>query len=122
MYAFHLGTWLISWAFKKQPIVTISFAETKYVVLSNHGGMPCSMAMKTCEWFRHDLAQIENDPTPILYDNSSTIALSKNHIFHKKSKHIDTCYHISRELVNNGDITLHFFGSRDQLEDILTKP
>jgi hypothetical protein len=51
-----------------------------------------------------------------------TIALSKNHVFHKKRKHIDTRFHFIRELVNNGDIALQFYGSRDQLVDIFTKP
>jgi hypothetical protein len=55
-------------------------------------------------------------------DNTSAIALSKNHVFHKKSKHIDTRFHFIRDLVNNGDIALQFCGSRDQLADIFTKP
>ena len=62
------------------------------------------------------------DPTPIFCDNTSTISLSKNHVFHKKRKHIDTRFHFIHELVNNGDIALQFCGSQDQLADILTKP
>ena len=60
--------------------------------------------------------------TLIFYDNTSAIAQSKNHVFHKKSKHIDTRFHFIRELVNNGDIALQFCGSRDHLADIFTKP
>jgi hypothetical protein len=48
------------------------------------------------------------------------MVLSKNHVFHKKRKHIDTFFHFIRELVINGDISLKFCGSRDQL-DIFTK-
>jgi hypothetical protein len=76
-------------------------------------------------WLRRllkDLAHMENEPTPIFCDNNSAIQLSKNHVFHKKSKHIDTRFHFIRELVNNGDISLQFCGSRDQLADIFTKP
>jgi hypothetical protein len=67
------------------------------------------------------MSHTENDPTPIFCDNTSAIALSKNHVFHKKSKHIDTWFHFIHELVNNGDIALQFCGSRDQLADIFTK-
>lgn len=39
-------------------------------------------------------------------DNSSTFPLSKNYVFHKRTKHIDAKYHFIRELVNNGEISL----------------
>jgi hypothetical protein len=76
-------------------------------------------------WLRRilkDILHTENDPTPIFCDNTSAIALSKNHVFHKKRKHIDTRFYFIRELVNNGDIVLQLCGSRDQLADIFTKP
>jgi hypothetical protein len=116
-YVFQLGTNLISWASQKQPIVSISSAEAEYVVVTS--------ASCQAVWLRRiltDMSHTENDPTPIFCDNTSTIALSKNHVFHKKSKHIDTHFHFIRELVNNGDIALKFCGSQDQLVDIFTKP
>ena len=116
-YVFQLRMNLISWASKKQPIVSISSAEAEYVAATS----------TSCQavWLRRllkDMSQTEKDPIPIFCDNTSTIALSKNHVFHKKSKHIDTRFHFIRELVNNGDIALQFCGSRDQLADIFTKP
>lgn len=67
-----------------------------------------------------DLAHEEKEPTPIFCDNNLAIFLSKNHVFHHMSKHIDTFFHFIRELVNNGKVNLHFFGSKDQLADIFT--
>ena len=69
-----------------------------------------------------DLLQGQEGPIPIYCGNSSTIALSKNHFFHQKSKHIDTRYHFIRELVNNREIYLESSRSKDQLDDMFTKP
>ena len=59
---------------------------------------------------------------PSRTDNNSAIALSKNHVFHKRTKHIDTRFHFIRELVNDKEICLEFCKSEDQLADIFTKP
>ena len=66
-------------------------------------------------WLRiilKDMGHIEKDTNFILCDNSSTIQLSKHNVFHRKSKHIDTCYHFIHELVNDGQISLQFCGSK----------
>jgi hypothetical protein len=79
---------LISWESKKKPIVSISSAEAEYVAATS--------ASYQAVWLRrllNDMSHTENEPTPIFCDNTSTIALSKHHVFHKKSKHIDTLYH-----------------------------
>ena len=60
--------------------------------------------------------------TMIFCDNSSAIALSKNSVFHKRTKHIDIKFHFIRELVSNGEIVLQHCRTEDQFADILTKP
>ena len=60
--------------------------------------------------------------TVIFCDNSSAIALSKNSVFHKRTKHINTKFHYIRELVNNGEIILQHCRTQEQVADILTKP
>ena len=45
-----------------------------------------------------------------------------NNVFHRKRKHIDTRYHFIHELVNDGQISLLFCGSKEQLADMFTKP
>jgi hypothetical protein len=63
-----------------------------------------------------------NERTESLYEYISKFSWLKKHIFNKKRKHIETHYHFICELVSNGNISLQFFGSRDQLIDIFTKP
>jgi hypothetical protein len=69
-----------------------------------------------------DFGYTTKEPISIFCDNNSAISLSKNNVFHQKSKHIDTRFHFIRELVKNGDIFLKFCGSKAQLADIFTKP
>ena len=59
---------------------------------------------------------------PSITDNNSAIELSKNHVFHKRIKHIDIRFHFIRELVNNKEICLEFCRSKDQFAEIFTKP
>ena len=66
---------------------------------------------------RRRVLKDQDESTTIYCDNKTTIALSKNHVFHKRTKHIDTRYHFVRELVNNGEISLEYC----RLADIFTK-
>eukprot|EP00253_Pinus_taeda_P015002 PITA_15002 len=116
-YVFHMGSGAISWASIKQPIVAFSTVEAEYVAAT----------VATCQvvWMRRmlrSLCQEKVKGTVIFCDNSSAIALSKNFVFHKRTKHIDTKFHYIRELVNNGEIVLQHCRTQEQVGDILTKP
>ena len=116
-YMFHFRTSVVSWASKKQPKVTLSSVEAQYVVATS--------AACQAVWMRRVLkylSQNHQEPTTICCDNNSAIALSKNHVFHKRTKHIAIRFHFIRELVNNKEICLEFCRSEDQLADIFTKP
>eukprot|EP00253_Pinus_taeda_P005098 PITA_05098 len=107
----------ISWASKKQSIVTLFTAEAEYVA--------ATVAACQAVWMRRmlrSLGQEQAKATVIFCDNSSAIALSKNSMFHKRTKHIDTRFHYIRELVNNGEIVLEHCRTQEQVADILTKP
>ena len=64
---------------------------------------------------------MQEESTTIYCDKKCAIALSKNHVFHKRTKHINTIYHFIRELVNNGEINLDHCRSEDQMTNIFTK-
>eukprot|EP00253_Pinus_taeda_P011929 PITA_11929 len=116
-YLFHMGLGAISWAFKKQSIVALSTAEAEYVAAT---AVACQAV-----WMRRmlrSLGQEQAKATVIFCDNSSAIALSKNSVFHKRTKHIDTRFHYIRELVSNGEIILQHCRTQEQVADILTKP
>lgn len=52
----------------------------------------------------------------------SAIKLSKNLVFHGRSKHIDVRYHFLRDLCKDGVIDMVHCKTEDQFTDILTKP
>jgi hypothetical protein len=54
-------------------------------------------------------------------DNQLAITLSKNSIFHERSKHIDVRYHYIRECVDEGRIIIDYRVTEEQVADILTK-
>ena len=81
--------------------MALSTAEAEYVV--------ATAAACQAVWRRRmlrDLCHEQDKGMKIYCDNSLAIALSKNYVFHKITKHIDAKYHFIRELVNNGEILL----------------
>ena len=59
---------------------------------------------------------------PIKCDNTSVISISKNHMQHSRTKHIEIRHHFIRDHAQKGDITLEFVSIKDQFADIFTKP
>ena len=97
--------------------MTLSSAEAEYVVAT-------TAACQTI-WMRRTLYELQheqNEPTPIFCDNKLAISLSRNHVFHKRSKHIDTRYHFIKEPIKNNEISVEFCTSGNQFVDLFTKP
>jgi hypothetical protein len=54
-------------------------------------------------------------------DIKSALALSKNPVFHERSKHIRIKYHFIRGCLEEGSMKASYIRSEDQLANILTK-
>ena len=61
-------------------------------------------------------------PIVIHCDNTITVNMSKNPVMHAKTKHIEIKYHFLREKVVEKEVKLDYVSTKDQLEDIFTKP
>jgi hypothetical protein len=68
--------------------------------------------------------QVEYDePIPIYCDNTSAINISKNSMMvHSKTKHIPIKYHFLQEQAAEKNIRVEYVGTKEQMEDIFTKP
>ncbi len=87
-YLFTINGSPVSWSSQKQGCVATSFTETEYIAASH--------AAKEGIWLRRILAELghpQNSPTIIREDNTGCIAMSKDPVFHKRTKHIDIHYH-----------------------------
>ena len=93
----------ISWLSQKQTTVALSTAEAEYMALGS--------AAQEAIWLRHLLSDLQvntDDPTEIFEDNQGAIAMAKNPIGHKRTKHIDIKHHFIRENVQAGTVTLTY--------------
>jgi hypothetical protein len=67
--------------------------------------------------------QVEYDePIPIYCDNTSAISISKNPVTHSKTKNIPIKYHFLWEKVAEKNIRVEYVGTKEQVENIFTKP
>ena len=75
-------------------------------------------------WMRQTLSDygLSFPPTTIYCDSSSAIDLSKNHVHHSRTKHIDIRHHFIRDHQDKKDISLEHIDTEKQLADIFTKP
>ena len=48
--------------------------------------------------------------------------MSKNPVFHDKSKHIEIKYHYIRDMVQRGAVKLQYVATGKQIADVLTNP
>ena len=115
-YAFTLGTGIFSWQSKKQKTVALSTAEAEYV--------SASLATSQAIWLRsimEDFGEKQGEPTPILCDNKSAIAMAKNPVFHNRTKHIARKHHFIRDVVEDTQIDIVYCKTEEQIADIFTK-
>ncbi|KAI5353004.1 hypothetical protein L3X38_005896 [Prunus dulcis] len=115
-YAFHLGSGVFSWASVKQSSVALSTAEAEYVSAAE--------ATAQAVWLRFvlsDFGEEQVEATPILCDNTSAIAITKNHVHHHRTRLISRRFHFIRDALQNGEIDLLYCRTGEQNADIFTK-
>ena len=68
-----------------------------------------------------DFGELQADATPLMVDNTSGIAMTRNPVFHQKTKHIDRRYHFIKDALQEGVIDLLYCPTNEQVADIFTK-
>jgi len=93
----------------------MSTAEVEYIA----AGSSCSQLV----WMKQLLKEynVEQNVLTSYCDNLSAINISKNHIQHSRTKHIDIRHNFIRDLVEEKVVTLEHVDTKEQLADIFTK-
>ena len=115
---FTLSGGAIVWRSIKQSCIADSTMEAEYVAACE--------AAKEAVWLRKFLGDLEvvpdiENPLTLYCDNSGAVANSKEPRSHKKGKHIKRKYHLIREIVQRGDVTVTKIASEENLADPFAK-
>jgi len=104
-------------------------SPTRVVFFSwqEHHNLYIAAATGACQgvWLSRLLGDLSNCAVRkfrLQIDSKSALELSKNPVYHEKSKHIDTRYRYIRECIADGRVDVSHVGTDVQLADILTKP
>jgi hypothetical protein len=109
-YSAFIGTSLISWASRRQPVVAKSTTEAEYIAANEAG----SEGVWFCS-FLEELGYPQKTATTLYIDNQSTIKVGKN------PEHLNTKYHWLREQVEDRVFSLDYVPTDRMPADILTK-
>jgi ribonuclease HI len=119
-YVVRIGQSTVMWSTKKQKTVSLSSAEAEYMALST--------AVQEVMWLRRFLCEMLDVSgmsvrvcMSVFVDNQAALHISKNDVYHDRTKHIDIRYHFVREAVKDGLFQLLWVPTHQQLADGLTK-
>lgn len=98
-----------------QPLVTLSSTKSEYIPLCD--------ACKEVVWFQglHKEACLIDRNVVIHSNNQSAIHLSKNPVYHERTKHVAIKYHFIMELFSSGEVFLVKVQTADNPADLGTK-
>jgi hypothetical protein len=115
-YLFLINGGAISWSSKKQPVITLSSTEAEFIAATH--------AAKELIWLRSIIKEIARPLTflmTLFCDNQSAIALSRDGMYHSRSKHIDIRFHFIRDVVSQNIASVMYCPTNEMTADMLTK-
>jgi len=115
-YAFIIDGGAISWASRKQELITLSTVEAEYIAATH--------AAKEAIWLCKLIGKLFPSlllPITLYCDNQSALKLAPDDNYRARTKHIDLRYHFIRHVVANGVLCLVYCPTEDMAANILTK-
>jgi hypothetical protein len=106
----------ILWLSKRQPIVTLSSAESELTALV--------AITKEVMWMRRvcsDLNVKQEGPTDIFCDNISAMQIAREDSQKNKTKHTAIYYMFVRDEIDDKNVELHYVYTDDNIADLFTK-
>ncbi|KAL5577780.1 hypothetical protein UlMin_019479 [Ulmus minor] len=115
-YIFTLFGCTVSWKAQLQSVVALSTTEAEYIAVTE--------GVKEAMWLKGLVGELGcvHDKVEVFCDNQSSIHLTKNQMFHERTKHIDIKFHFIRDVVSQGIVSVEKVHTDDNPADMLTKP
>ncbi|CAN0872391.1 Retrovirus-related Pol polyprotein from transposon TNT 1-94, partial [Linum grandiflorum] len=114
-YVFTFSGGAISWQSKLQKCVALSTTETEYITDVEAG--------KEFLWLKRFLQELglEQSEYVVFCDSQSVIDLSRNTMYHSRTKYIDVRYHWLRDVIEEKMMKLKKVHTDKNCADVLTK-
>uniref|UniRef100_A0A7N2LRD3 Retrovirus-related Pol polyprotein from transposon TNT 1-94 n=1 Tax=Quercus lobata TaxID=97700 RepID=A0A7N2LRD3_QUELO len=108
----------IAWKSKKQECVAQSTMEAEYIALNATAKEGVYLKQFLIELL---IVECVQRPIPILCDNNSAIAITKDSKCHSRAKHIDGRYHYIQDMIKKKKVVVQKVSSKQNLADPFTK-
>ena len=115
-YMVKVGSGVVAWSSKLQPVVALSTTEAEYVAAVAAGKEICWM-----QQLLKELGFTSSAPSTLYIDNQSAISVAKNPEHHGRMKHLDLAYFWLRDKVVEKRIQVVHLRTEDMPADLLTK-
>ncbi|KAG8498692.1 hypothetical protein CXB51_005072 [Gossypium anomalum] len=114
-YVFTIGGCAISLKATLQTTISLSTTEAEYMAITE--------ACKEAIWLKGLFSELNEDLqiSTVFCDSQSAIFLTKDQMFHERTKHIDIRYHFVRDIIARGDIVLRKISTHENPTDMMTK-
>ncbi|KAG8485521.1 hypothetical protein CXB51_019057 [Gossypium anomalum] len=85
--------------------------------------MAITEACKEAIWLKGLFSELNEDLqiSTVFCDSQSAIFLTKDQMFHERTKHIDVRYHFVRDIIARGDIVVSKISTHENPADMMTK-
>ncbi|KAG8490261.1 hypothetical protein CXB51_016079 [Gossypium anomalum] len=114
-YVFTIGGCAISWKAILQTTAALSTTEAEYMAITE--------ACKEAIWLKGLFSELNKDLqiSTVFCDSQSAILITKDQMFHERTKHIDVQYHFVHDIIARGDIVVSKISTHENLADMMTK-
>lgn len=105
----------VSWKSNLQQVVALSPTEAEYIAITE--------GIKEVLWLHGLIVELEVQDTTLrlLCDSQSAVHLTKNHVIHERTKHVDVKFYFVKEVVARGEVAVEKVRTDDNAADMLTK-
>ncbi|KAG8472564.1 hypothetical protein CXB51_034519 [Gossypium anomalum] len=95
--------------------VALSTTEAEYIEITE--------ACKEAIWLKGPFSEVNEDLqiNTVFCDSQSAIFLTKDQMFHERTKYIDVRYHFVRDIIARGDIVVSKISTHENPADMMTK-